>query len=415
MAASSAWTLLRHRDFVLVWWAGLISWIGNGALFIALPVYVYGETNSTFATALSVMANASATIVAGQVAGVFVDRWNKRRTLIWTNLALAALTLIFLGVPHGPWWLLLPLAFAQSAVGQLLGPAENALLPTLVGGEHLAAANSLNALNNNLARLLGPALGGLLIASAGFAGAVVLDALTYLLAAGLVFLVRAPQPVPARSQEPQTAGGFWREWRAGLRAVRERRLLRLSFGVAALVGFGEGFVSTLMVPWVRVVLGGGGLELGYLMSVQATGGILAGLLLAGFAGRVSPLALLGWGGLLSGLLLLGIFNLPLVSPGVWLPLLLTAVAGLPFTAWGTAQMLLLQTEAVPEVRGRVFGAYFALFGGAQFLGMAVSGVLGDRVGVLVINVDAVTYLLVGAVVLSVRRLRPQGQPERLSG
>nr|WP_281378314.1 MFS transporter [Deinococcus budaensis] len=217
----------------------MISWVGNGAMFIALPVYVYTETNSTLATALSVMANALATIVIGQVAGVFVDRWNHRRTLLWGNLVLAALTLVFLTVLHAPWWLILPVAFVQSAAGQFLGPAENALLPTLVTEQDLAAANSLNALNNNLARLLGPALGGLLIASIGFAG-VVVDALTYLLAAGLVFLVRASQVSHEQPREGQAAGRFWQEWRAGLRAVRRNPLLTLGFVIGALVGLGKG-------------------------------------------------------------------------------------------------------------------------------------------------------------------------------
>lgn len=405
MAVSPIRTLLRERNFMLVWWAGLISWTGNGALFIALPVYVYGETGSTLATALSVMAGALAGSVLGPLAGVYVDRWDKRRTMLWTNLALAGVTLLFLTVLHAPWWWTVPVAFLQSATGQLLGPAENALLPMLVGTEHLAAANSLNALNNNLARLLGPAAGGVLIAHSGFAGVVVADALSYLLAAGLVWLVRGAASRPGATGEVRP---FWREWRAGLQVVRHSPILRLSFIAAGLVGFGEGFVSTLMAPWMRVTLRGGGLELGQLMSVQAVGGIAAGALLAGFARRVSAVRLLGWGGLASGLLLLAIFNAPLVYPALWPVLALTAVAGLAFTAWGTAQLLLVQTGTEPDTRGRVFSLYFALFGGLQFLGMAVSGVLGDRLGVLVINVDAAAYLLAGALVFS--SVRPTQAP-----
>ncbi|CAM3855617.1 MFS transporter [Deinococcus frigens] len=384
---------------MLAWWAGLISWIGNGAMFIALPVYVYSRTDSTVATALSVMTGAFATTVLGQVAGVFVDRWHHRRTLIWVNLALAVVTLAFLIGLNLPWWTILPVALAQAALSQFLGPAENALLPTLVGEHLLPAANSLNALNNNLARLIGPALGGVLVARSGFAGVVIMDALSFVLAAGLLLLMRVEDGPhqPATTRQP---GAFGQEWLAGLRAVQGQPLLMLSFGLAALVGFGEGFISALMAPWVSTTLRGGGLELGYLMSVQAVGGVLAGALLATFAGRFSTVKLLGWSALLSGLLLAVIFNYALVYPILWPALVLTALAGLPFTAWGTAQMLNLQQESVPEVRGRVFGSYFALFGGAQFLGMAVSGVLGDRLGVQIINVDAMTYLLAGVVALT---------------
>lgn len=401
---------------MLVWWAGLISWTGNYTLFVALPVYVYNETASTLVTGLSVTASALPTVIVGQLAGVLVDRWDYQRTMLCFNLVLAAVTPLYLLVLNAPWWLVIPIAFAQSSAGQFLGPAENALLPTLVDKERLGAANSLNALNNNLARLIGPAAGGLLIGSLGFAGAVIVDALTYLVAALLILGMKARKPsgrsTPERvPHEPFTK--LFRDWRDGLVAVRASPLLRLSFVAAALVGFGEGFVSTLMVPFVEAMLGGGGPELGYIFSAQAVGGVVAGLLLTGFADRVALLNLLAWGGMLSGLLLIPIFNYPLVYPMLWPILILTALAGLPFAAWGTAQMTLLQSEAEPRVLGRVFGAYSALFGSTQLVGMMVSGLLGDLLGVMVINVDAVTYLLSGFIALGAAwRLRKAG--ERIS-
>lgn len=406
---------------MLVWWAGLVSGVGNYMLFVALPVYVYSETGSTLATGVSVVANALPSILVGQVAGVLVDRWDYRRTMLAANLALVPVTLLFLGAVNAPWWLVVPVAFIQSSVGQFLGPAENALLPNLVGGEHLGAANSLNALNNNLARLVGPAVGGLLVAGLGFAGVVMVDALTYLGAVLLIAGVKgqkgtAQNEFAKRGRLVQLENPYRRwlsEWREGLAAVKRNRLLVLGFVAAALVGFGEGFISTLMAPFVAVRLGGGGLELGYIFSAQAVGGVTAGLLLTAYADRVSPVKLLGWGGLLSGLLLLPIFNLSLVYPALWPVLALTAVAGLPFAAWGTAQMTLLQSEAESDKRGRVFASYFATFGLFQLLGMTVSGYLGDTLGVMVINADAATYLLAGVVVLLVaRRSRRTGQEVR---
>ncbi len=393
--------LLRNRNFMLMWWAGLVSWVGNYLLFIAIPVYVYNETGSTLATSFSVIASAVPMIVVGQLAGVLVDRWDYRRTLIFTNAALVGVTLLFLTVLQAPWWLVVPIAFLQSSVGQFIGPAENALLPTLVDESRLGAANSLNALNNNLARLVGPALGGLLIASVGFGGVVIANALTYLLAALLVLGVRAPQ-----IERGQTVikGLFQRlvsEWRTGLGAVRRNRTLVLSFSVVALTGLGEGTISALMVPFVEVMLGGGGLELGLIMSAQAVGGIAAGLLLTNFADRIPMLRLLRWGALLSGITVGLLLNYPLVYPAFWPSLILIAVAGLPFAMFSTAQMTLLQTEAEPQMRGRVFSAYFAVFGAAQLIGMLGSGVFGDRVGVMLINTQTVGYLLAGMIVLSV--------------
>jgi predicted MFS family arabinose efflux permease len=391
--------LFRNRNFMLVWWAGLTSMLGNYMLFIALPVYIFDETGSMLSTAFSVMGGGFATIVVGQVAGVFVDRWNYKRTLVIANSILVFVTLALLLTLHMPWWVVIPIAFLQSSVGQFLGPAENALLPTLVNNKLLASANSFNSLNNNLARLIGPALGGLLLTTVGFAGVVIVDAVTYLIAALLILAVKAPDIKREVSQIINPYKRVFLEWQEGLQTVRSSHSLTLSFVVVALIGLGEGAISTLMAPYVKVMLGGGGLELGYIMSSQAVGGILGSLLLTTFVHKLKPLHLLGWSALSSGLLLIPLLNYPLFYPELWPALVLTAIAGFPFAAFGASQMTLLQTESSERTKGRVFSSYFALFAAAQLIGMLGSGLLADRVGVLVINIDAVVYILAGVVVL----------------
>ncbi|WP_102126779.1 MFS transporter [Deinococcus planocerae] len=386
--------LLLEANFARVWWAGLISWIGNGALFIALPVQVYGETGSTLVTALVVMAGALPTVLVGQFAGVLVDRLDYRRVLVWTNLGMAAVTLGFLAVTHASWWLVALVSFVASSVGQFLGPAENALLPTLVGRERLGEANSLNALNNNLARLIGPALGGLILAQLGFAAVILLDVLTFLVAALLLAGVVSAPPV----RKPVTRRvAFLREWREGVAVVAKDPTLRALFVIVAVVAFGEGFISTLMAPFVRDILGGNGQTLGFIMSVQAVGGIIGAWLVARVADHHPALRLLALGAWGSGLLLLLYFNYALVYREVWPAVVITAVAGVPFAVFGTAQNLGLQRAAPQETIGRVFSACSGLMGLTMLIGIGVSGVLGERVGVLVINVDAATYLLAGLI------------------
>jgi predicted MFS family arabinose efflux permease len=397
--------LFRNRNLMLVWWAGLISMLGNYMLFIALPVYIFDKTLSTLSTAFSVMGGGFATIVVGQVAGVFVDRWNYKRTLVIANSILVFVTLALLLTVHMPWWVVIPVAFLQSSVGQFLGPAENALLPTLVDNRLLASANSFNALNNSLARLIGPALGGVLLATVGFAGVVIVDAVTYLIAALLILAVKAPEIKREASQIINPYKRVFLEWREGLQTVRSSHPLTLSFIIVALIGVGEGAISTLMAPYVKVMLGGGGLELGYIMSSQAVGGILGSLLLTTFVHKLKPLHLLGWSALSSGLLLIPLLNYPLFYPELWPALVLTAIAGFPFAAFGASQMTLLQSESSERTKGRVFSSYFALFAATQLIGMLGSGLLADRVGVLVINIDAVVYILAGVVVLVGSRKR----------
>jgi MFS family permease len=395
--------LFRNKNFMLVWWAGFISMLGNYMLFIALPVYVFDRTGSTLSTALSVMGGGLATIVIGQVAGVFVDRWDYKRTLVIANVILVFITLTFLLTLYLPWWIIIPVAFLQTAVSQFLGPAENALLPTLVDDKRLAAANSLNALNNNLARLAGPALGGLLLSKIGFAGVIIADAATYLVAVILLLFVNAPHVKREVSQILNPYKLLFSEWQEGLQVVRQNKTLMLSFIVVALTGLGEGTISTLMAPWVNVMFGGGGLELGYIMSAQAIGGIVAGLILVNSVGRIHPLRLLGWSALGAGFLAGLLSTYPLFYTELWPGLILIAVAGFPFAAFSTAQMTILQGESPSQTRGRVFSSYFALFAFTQLAGMLGSGLLGDSLGVLIINTQSVVYMLAGVIVLVVSR------------
>ena len=181
--------LLRRRDFALLWTGGLVSVAGDWMLAVVLPYVVYAETGSTLATAGMTVAELVPGIVLGSFAGVWVDRWELRRLLVAANL-LQALTvgLLLLGDLPGDLALVFVVAAGQSALAAFSQPAETALLPRLVGPEELVAANALNVLNNRLGRLAGLPLGSLLYAAGGLGVVVVVDALTFVVAAGLVAL-----------------------------------------------------------------------------------------------------------------------------------------------------------------------------------------------------------------------------------
>ena len=181
---------LRQRNFTLLWLAGLISLIGDWALSVGLPIYVYLLTHSVLALSIAVLVESIPNIVLGSVAGVFVDRWNRKYTMVVTNLLLALTLLPLLLVRTADRvWIIYIVSFALACFEQFFIPAQNALLPTLVKEEHLVQANSLNSLSSNLARLIGPALGGLIAAAFSLNGIVVVDAVSFLVAAMFVALI----------------------------------------------------------------------------------------------------------------------------------------------------------------------------------------------------------------------------------
>ena len=389
-------SLLRRRDVSILWTAGLVSWVGIYAMFVALPVMVYDRTSSPLATAVTVLGGALPSVLAGQVAGVIADRVDRRRLMIGALLAMAGLTLVYLPLADGPWWHLAVVNLINSSVGQLIGPAEHALLPELVEHERLGEAAALNALNNNLARLVGPALGGVLFTQAGWSASVVLNATTYLTAATLVALVSARRPhTPAR----QDRHGFGSEWLDGVRQTWGNIRLRILICLLALVAFGEGFVSALLAPLARELIGGGAQTLGWLLSAQAVGGIVGAWWATRAADRHDPLRLLGWAAVSIGLLLAVVFNYALFYPHAWPSVLLTGLAGVPFAVFLSAQLQALQLLAPPAARGRIFSLAWSAMGLAQLVGILLAGLGGEHWGVLVINVDAAAYLLAGVLAL----------------
>jgi Na+/melibiose symporter-like transporter len=165
------WRVLAgHRDLRLVLSAGLISMTGDWILRIGLVYRVYALTGSTVASALTMASSFLPQVLLGAVAGVFADRWDRRRTMITADLLLAAGLLPLLLVRGaGQVWIVFAVLLFESVVQQFFSPAEQALLPRLVPDDQLITANAVSGQAQNLARLAGSGLGGVIAAAGGIA------------------------------------------------------------------------------------------------------------------------------------------------------------------------------------------------------------------------------------------------------
>jgi MFS family permease len=399
-------TVMRGRNFALLWFAGLVSYTGDWMLLIALPITVYEVTGSALATGGVLIANKLSSLVLGSVAGIFVDRWDRKRTMVVSNLVRALLLLPLLAVDSAERvWIVYVVAAALSAVGQFFRPAENALLPRLVGEEHLVPANALNALNDNLSRLIGPALGGLVAAWIGLGGVAAADAASYLVAAGMIAAIASTtgqESTPPRdgAAVTGTVTALWHEWLAGLRVIWGNTVLRVVFGVFALASIGEGVMGTAFWIYVDKSLGGGTREAGWLVSAQAIGGLVGAVVIGAWGKTRSPISLLGWGAVGIGLIDLVIFNYPAFLSGIWLGLFLMAVAGVPAVAFGTGYAAAIQSETGDTYRGRVFGALLAMSALFMIVGAVIAGLATERLGaVTVLTIDSLGYAAGGAFAL----------------
>jgi MFS family permease len=371
---------LRQRNFGLLWWAGLISLAGNWALNIALPIYVLRLTDSPATVSAVVAATLLGNVLFGSFAGAYVDRWDRRRVVVVANLLQTVVLLPLLLVDaRERVWIVVAVAFVVSALSQFFQPAENALLPRLVAAEHLAAANSLNSLNNNIGRLVGPALGGLVAVTVGLRGAALLDAATFAVAAALCALITGRHRATGADGAPPH---LLRELAEGLRTVAHNRLVRAIFALFTIVSIGEGMMGTLFAVYVTRALHAGGQEMGWLMSAQAVGGIFGSLVASRATRRFRPVPLIATCLTFFGFVDVVIFNYPRWDTTLWPVLLLFVIVGVPVGISVPAYMTLFQVETPDRLRGRVYAALGVSASMAGILGAAVAGALGQSVNVV---------------------------------
>jgi hypothetical protein len=301
-------------------------------------------------------------------------------------------------------WIVYAVGFVQSTIAQFFRPAEQAVLPTLVSEDLLVTANSLSSLNANMARLVGPSIGGLVAITTGLMGVTFIDAASFLIAAGLVsVLVMPSQPAPEESEDAATASrAVWREWLEGLRLVWRSSNLSVLIGLFALSSVGEGVFGTMFVIWVKQVLHGSALQYGWFMSAQAVGGVVGGLVVGALGSRVLPQRL-AWTGILAFAVLdMALFSYPVVRPEVWIGLVIMVVVGIPAEGGGSAMLALLQRTAPDAYRGRIFGALGTTSALAHLIGTLVAGTLGGIVGpIALLNIfQGGSYLLVAGVMFA---------------
>jgi MFS family permease len=413
----AALALLRRRDLGLLWAGGLVSETGDWLLLVGLPVWVLELTGSSLVTATVFIVGLLPSLLVGPVAGVLVDRWDRRRTLVAVSLAQAAFLLPLLAV-HGQrqLWIVYLVIAVEGALAQLNDPARNALLPSLVGERELVGANGLLGLTGNLARLAGGPLGGLVVEVAGLPGLVLGDALSFLVGAALITLVRA-RPSRARiAGGPAPSGAavrFVQQWLDGLAVTAGDRRLRWGLVVSALAAVAQGIFTVLFVLFVARVLGGDGAEVGLLRGVQAVGGIIGGLLVVGPGSRLAPGRLLGVSLLAFGGVALATWNAPALTTAGALYVGLFVAAGVPGIGALSGLTALVQANADDAYLGRVLATYLGTFTGLQAVGMLLAGLLGDRLGVVaVLNGQAGLYLLAGAVALLTVARPASGQGAR---
>ena len=388
---------------------------GDWLLAVGLAYSVYALTDSTLASAAALLSSFVPQVLVGSVAGVFVDRWDRKRTMVVTNLLLAVGLTPLLLVSGADWiWLVYVVLAVQSCVEVFFAPAEQAFLPNVVEDSDLVAANGLNAQIRNLARLFGSGLGGVIAATGGIRAIAVADAITFALAALLVARIRTTGRAVVTSAEEASGdseeatevvrgrvAALAHEWRDGLRAVTSSRVLMTLMMMLLITSTGEGIMGTLFAPFVRHVLHGSGQVYGVITGVQAIGGVIGGFLVAVVAERWSPVTMVWAGSIVFGLIDLAIFLYPLVWVNPWPAAAGMILVGLPGALVVAGMMTLYQRNTTDERRGRVFSLVSLAQAVSVVVGSLVAGFLGGPTGIMpILALQGAGYVVAGLLALA---------------
>ena len=367
---------LDHRNYRLYFTGQGLSLIGTWMTRIATNWLIYRLTGSAWMLGLIGFLGQVPTFLLGPFAGVWVDRWSRHRTLVWTqtlsmiqSFALAALA--FSG--HVAVWHVAALSVLQGIINAFDTPARQAFLIEMVEDRAvLGNAIALNSTMVNLARLVGPSVGGLIIALSGEAWCFTIDGISYGAVIASLLLMKIA-PIAARHLEEEN---LWRELREGFGYVTGSlpiRSILLLLAVVSLVGMPY---SVLLPIFASQIFHGGAHTLGIMMAATGVGALMAALTMAA---RRSILGLgrkLGLAALLFGAGLLG-FGLSSNYP---LSLILLLVTGFAMMTHMACCNTILQTISDPGKRGRVMSYYTMAFMGMTPFGSLFGGAVASRFG-----------------------------------
>ncbi|HKE51712.1 MAG TPA: MFS transporter [Actinomycetes bacterium] len=363
---------LAIRNYRLYFSGGVVSNIGTWMQRVAQDWLILQLTGSATALGITTGLQFLPFLLFSMWGGAIADRYSKRRVLVTTQALMGGLALLLgaldlTGMVAA--WHVYALAFAMGCVVSFDNPARQAFTAELVGPDAVPNAVGLNSSSFNLARLVGPAVAGVLIAATGTGPVFVLNALSFGAVIVVLLLMRGDELMPA-PRSPRERG----QLRAALHYVRTTPELLLITLIAFFVGtFGFNFQLTLAI-FAKNEFGRGPESFGLLSSALAIG-TLAGALLAARRGRPTLQLVVG-AALLFGLLEI----LTALAPTYWTFLLMLIPTGLASLTLLTAMNSSMQLGSVPQMRGRVMALYMTVFMGGTPIGSPMVGWVAQEIG-----------------------------------
>ena len=372
---SHAWRALRHRNFQLFFFGQSISVIGNWMTKLATSWLVYRLTHSVLLLGVVSFAGQFISFALGPFAGVWVERLNRRKLLVWTqalaaiqSLALAALTLAHVITL----WEIILLTAMQGLINAFDMPGRQSFLVQMVDDRaDLSNAIAINSSMANGARLVGPAIAGLVIAAFGEGWCFLIDGISYFAVIASLLLMRI-KPMELR-RHTTTMLEQMREGWDYVRNFRPIRTLLLLFALISLMGYSY---AVLLPVFAAQVMHGGARTLGWLTGASGVGALTSALSLAVRKSVVGLTRMVQIASAILGAALI-LFGL---SHTLWLSLTLMVFVGFGLMQCASGANTIIQSLVTDDKRARVMSYYTMAFFGAAPFGSLFAGALANRIG-----------------------------------
>ncbi len=381
--------LRSSRQFRLLWSGSVVSAIGSQFARVGLYVQVYALTGSPAAVGLLGVSGLIGSFGGVLVGSAFIDRHDRRVTLIWTELAAVAVSgVLFAGALAGdpPLWLLHAANAATWFLASIHGPARQAAIPRLLAEDEVPAAVALNQAGWQVSSIAGPALAGLLIGTAGTAAAYGVDAVSYAIGFIAALLLR---PLPPDTVQTQRGVAAISE---GFRYLKNHRLLQSTFAID-LVAMIFGSPQALFPVIAAQQLHRGPEAVGLLFAAPAAGALVLTLVSGPLTtlhrqGRAVVWAVVAWGAAIAGF---GLAGANLIAALVFL-----ALAGAADVVSAIFRSTILQVTVPDHLRGRLGAVFFIVVTGGPKLGDIEAGLVAAAFSAPVSVITGGVACIVGA-------------------
>lgn len=373
---SDSFRAMGHRNFRLFFWGNLISVIGVWMQSTAQQWLVYRITGSQTSLGLVTFISFLPVLILSLFMGVIVDRFPRRKILVITQSWYMLGALVLAGLTWSglvQYWHILVLSFAIGIGTALDMPARQAFVSEMVDEDKndLLNALSLNSSLFNIARIIGPAIGGAIVAALGEAPTFAINGLSYL--AVIVALLMMNLQSPHSSESSESNLNQMREGFQYFSSEKDISGLVIMVAVYSFVGFGS---LTLVPVFAKDILKIGVTGFGQMLSWQGVGALIGGSLLIFFGDVFHKGRLLFFSRVLIGPVILGIA----ISRTPWISMALMTVMGYSLLTQLVISNTLIQTIVPDDLRGRVMSTYTWALGGFYPLGSLLMGFLGDQIG-----------------------------------